>query len=100
MGCSGLAGPRADRNQAARTAQTEFVICDGAIENRLHRVRDVTYDEDRLHGRWNGPVLAWGRDVALALLHKAGFRYLPDGFCYLSAHLDVALRWITQPWEN
>ena len=70
------------------------------VENRLHRVRDVTYDEDRLHGRRNGEVLAWGRNVALALIRKAGFRYLPEAFCHLSAQPDLALAWLMCSWQN
>jgi hypothetical protein len=54
--------------QVGGTAQTEFVICDQSIENRLHRRRDVTLGEDACQVRMsvapetlaalNGGVLA------------------------------------------
>ncbi|MEW5995605.1 MAG: ISAs1 family transposase [Candidatus Zixiibacteriota bacterium] len=45
-----------------------------AIENRLHWVRDVTYDEDRCRVRkGNGPqVMASLRNLAISLLRMAG----------------------------
>lgn len=45
------------------------------IENRLHWVRDVTYDEDRSQVRkGSGPrVLATLRNLAISLLRLAGF---------------------------
>lgn len=44
------------------------------IENRLHWVRDVTFDEDRSQVRTGAApqVMAAGRNLALALLRRAG----------------------------
>jgi len=45
------------------------------IENRLHWVRDVTFDEDRSQVRCGAApqVLAAGRNLAVALLRRAGY---------------------------
>lgn len=65
------------------------------IENRIHWVRDVSYGEDRLHGRRIGQALAWARNIAISLLRKEGFSYIPDGWRYGSAHPRAVLSWIT-----
>ncbi len=55
------------------------------IENRLHYVRDVTFDEDRSRIRTgNGPhVMASIRNIAISLLRLAGARYIAPAlrFC-------------------
>lgn len=50
------------------------------IENRVFRVRDVDYDEDRLHGRQVGPALSALRNGALNLIRALGYRYIPDAW--------------------
>lgn len=49
-----------------------------AIENRLHWVRDVTFDEDRSQVRkGNGAqIMASLRNIAISLLRMAGARYI------------------------
>src|SRR6516225_5980451 len=52
--------------ELAHPAHTEFVICDYAIENRLHWRRDVTFREDtsrvrEQHARHNLALLAKNR---------------------------------------
>lgn len=64
------------------------------IENRVQYPRDVSWREDRYHGRTIGPMLAWARNLALTLIRHAGFAYVPDAWRYLSAHSDVALHWL------
>lgn len=69
------------------------------IENRVFYVRDVTMDEDRLHGRQIGPALSSIRNVTISLL-RLFFRGLnisdairlvrtlpDDGFSLLTAPL-------------
>ena len=48
-----------------------------SIENELHWVRDVTFDEDRSRIRaGNGPqVMASLRNLSIGLLRKAGYRH-------------------------
>ncbi len=50
------------------------------IENRVHWVRDVTYDEDRCRIRTkNGPSnMASIRNLAISILRLMGYRYIPD----------------------
>jgi hypothetical protein len=49
-----------------------------SIENRLHYVRDVTFDEDRSTVRkGNGAqVMASLRNLAISILRMAGARYI------------------------
>ena len=49
-----------------------------AIENRLHGVRDVTFDEDRSRVRKGAgaQVMASLRNLAISLLRLAGARYI------------------------
>lgn len=62
----------------------------GAIENGVCRVRDVTYDEDRLHGRRRGLGLGDIRNVAITLLRQLGYRYIPDAQRLISARPSLA----------
>lgn len=50
-----------------------------SIENRLHWVRDVTFDEDRCRVRRGkgDQVMATVRNLAVSLLRMAGARYIP-----------------------
>ena len=51
-----------------------------SIENRLHWVRDVTFDEDRCRVRRGAgaQVMASLRNLALSLLRMAGARCIPS----------------------
>ena len=51
-----------------------------SIENRLHWVRDVTFDEDRCRVRRGAgaQVMASLRNLAVSLLRMAGARYIPS----------------------
>lgn len=66
-----------------------------AIENGAFRVRDVSYDEDRLHGRSIGVVLATLRNGAMNLIRKLGYKYIPDGWREISARPDYGLEFLT-----
>jgi len=63
------------------------------IENCDHFVRDVTLGEDRsLVHLGNGPsVLAMLRDLALSLLHRAGYRAIASRLRYHSVHPQAAV---------
>lgn len=52
-----------------------------SIENRLHWVRDVTFDEDRSRVRKNGGphVMASLRNLAISLLRMAGADNIAQG---------------------
>lgn len=68
------------------------------IENRVHYVRDVTYDEDRCRIRaQNGPrVMASIRNLAISIARMMGFRYIPDAnraFTFCSSRKEVLALW-------
>ncbi len=51
-----------------------------AVENGIFRVRDVSYDEDRLHGRKIARGLSSVRDVAINIIRQQGYPFVPDGW--------------------
>ena len=66
-----------------------------SIENKVHWVRDVSFNEDRRHARSFGVMMAWARNLALTLLRGHGFRFVPDGWRFASANLGLVLQWLT-----
>ena len=66
----------------------------GSIENRLHYVRDFTYDEDRCRAyvRHLPRNLACLTNVAIAIVRCDGrFRYLPEANRHYAARAQEAL---------
>lgn len=61
-----------------------------AIENGVFRVRDVTYDEDRLHGRIIGRGLSSIRNAAITLLRQDEYPYIPDAQRAVAARPSLA----------
>ena len=86
------------RGSPARIA--ELLRNHWSIENGVHRVRDVSYDEDRLHGRAIGQVLTLVRNAAMTLLRQQGHRYIPDGWRYLQAQPNRGLHLLFQTLEH
>jgi predicted transposase YbfD/YdcC len=73
------------------------------IENSDHYVKDVTLGEDKsLVHLDNGPsILAILRDLALSLLHQAGFRAIASRLRYHSRHPDAAVALLlANPQQN
>jgi hypothetical protein len=64
------------------------------IENRLHHVRDMTYDEDRSQvRRGRRPhAMATVRNVAISLLRLAGAESIAAATRYLGRHILRPLR--------
>ncbi len=64
------------------------------IENRLHWVRDVTFDEDRSQvRRGNGPqVMASMRNLAISLLRMAGTTNIASATRHLGRRTEKVLR--------
>lgn len=56
------------------------------IENRVHYVRDVTYDEDRSRVRTqNGPrVMASLRNLVISIFRILGFMYIPSAIRFFT----------------
>jgi len=90
--------------QATTTPAQRFLMLmrqHWTIENRVHWPRDMSFHEDRLHGRQIGVALAWLRNLALNLMrrHRPGV-FLPDVWSELTAQLPIALRWMSAPLMN
>mgnify|MGYP001562948053 CR=1 FL=1 len=66
------------------------------IENRLHWVRDVTFDEDRSQVRRGGTAHAMAslRNLAIGLLRLAGAVNIAAALRHCAAKLHKALRLI------
>ncbi len=66
------------------------------IENRLHYVRDMTYDEDRSQVRRGGrpQAMATLRNVAISLLRLAGAENIAAATRYLGREQERPLRLI------
>jgi len=67
------------------------------IENGLFRVRDVSYDEDRLHARIIAPVLSQLRNTAINLIRREGFRYIPEAWRNFASRPDRGLSLLLKP---
>jgi len=63
------------------------------IENRLHWVRDVTFDEDRCQVRTGAApqIMAALRNITIGLLRLAGQRNIAEAFRRHAAHSSDAL---------
>jgi predicted transposase YbfD/YdcC len=63
------------------------------IENKLHWVRDVTFDEDRCQIRTGkgARVMASIRNLVINLIRLFNFRYIPQGLRYFATHLEDVL---------
>lgn len=70
-----------------------------AIENGLHRVKDVTLGEDQsLIHQGHGPtVMAVLRDAAVTLLHRAGVHQIAARLRYHSRHPSAAVALLLTP---
>jgi Transposase DDE domain len=66
------------------------------IENRLHWVRDVTFDEDRSRVRTGrgAQVMATLRNLAISLLRLAGAQYIAPSLRRCARSDSFALRFI------
>lgn len=73
---------------------SRWTRCHWEIENRIFWVLDVTYGEDRNHGRQIGPSLHFMRNAAISVIRRRGFRYVPDGRRAAAARDDRGLAWL------
>ena len=90
-GVTSLAPPRADPARLLALNRGHW-----EIENRLHWVRDVTFDEDRCRIRKGAGarVMASLRNLVISLLRRAGARYIPPGLRACAGNPTRALRLI------
>ena len=61
------------------------------IENGVFRIRDVSYDEDRLHGRKIAYCLSDLLDMAINIVRSAAYPYIPDGWRDIACKPDHGL---------
>jgi len=63
------------------------------IENRVHYVRDVSFDEDQGHAAAGATAraLASVRNALLYLFRRAGWRFVPDALAHYGASVQRAL---------
>ena len=91
-------GVTSRRGTQARDAEQLLTLVRGhwTVENRLHWVRDVTFDEDRSQVRKrNGPrVMASLRNLAISVLRLAGARYVAKAVRWCSRNVQGCLRLI------
>lgn len=82
----------------AKAAEKLLALVRGhwTVENRLHWVRDVTFDEDRSQIRkGNGPrVMASLRNLAISLLRLAGADSIAKAIRWCHRRVERALRLI------
>jgi hypothetical protein len=64
------------------------------IENRVHWVRDVSFDEDRCRIRTGSAarVMATIRNLVISIFRLLGFQYIPEGVRHFAMRLDLALQ--------
>ena len=85
--------------QASPTDLLAFTRQHWAIENNLHWVRDVTFDEDRavLRQGCTHQVMAALRNLAISLLHLQGHWQIASTLRHFAANPTLALNLVTQP---
>lgn len=85
------------KSQASPTDILAYNRGHWSIENELHWVRDVTFDEDRSRIRAkNGPhIMASLRNLSIGLLRRAGYRHqIAKGLRHCSWDVKKTLRLI------
>jgi len=87
----------AETRTASPTTLADWVQGHWGIENKLHWVRDVTYDEDRSQVRTGaGPhVMATLRNLAISLLRLAGWTNIAHALRHQAADHNRALALLT-----
>nr|WP_297107287.1 ISAs1 family transposase [Tessaracoccus sp.] len=79
-------------SQAQPRVVANWVQHHWGIENRLHWVRDVTFDEDRcrVHTGTGAEIMATLRNIAISLLRLAGWDNIAAGLRYISRDINRA----------
>jgi len=93
-GITSLIPQRADASQLLTFKRNHW-----GIENGLHWVRDVTFDEDRsvLRVGRTHHLMATLRNLAISLLRITGHRQIASARRLLAAQPDRALALVTEP---
>lgn len=83
---SSLSVEQATANDIARALRNHW-----AVENGIFRVRDASYDEDRLHERKIARSLSSFRNVAINIIPHAGYPFVPDGWRGIASQPGLGL---------
>lgn len=88
----GISSLSADRADAAQLL--EYNRGHWEIENRVHYVRDTSFDEDRSQVRTGeGPrAMASIRNLAMSIFRLLGFHYIPDATRYFALRHEEVFR--------
>ena len=80
------------KNEADRKRLLELVRGHWSIENKLHWVRDVTFDEDRSQVRTGNALqmMAALRNIAISVLRLAGAKNIARATRHCAAHPHIA----------
>ena len=64
------------------------------IENRVHYVRDVSFDEDRCPIRTGSAarMMTTIRNLLISILRLPGLQYIPEGVRHFAMRLELALQ--------
>ena len=91
QGLTSLPRTRANAAQLLAVVRSHW-----SIENGLHYVRDVTFQEDRcrLKSKTAGEVLAVINNLVIGLLRQAGWKNLAEARRHYAAHISAALHLI------
>lgn len=87
-------------SRAGPAALAELLRGHWTIENPVHWVRDVSWSEDRGHGRAVGVGLATVRNAVINVLRRRGFTFIPDGRRWIAAQRDAGLFLLVHPLER
>jgi hypothetical protein len=88
------------RNRAGPATLARLLRGHWTIENPVHWVRDVTWQEDQGHGRAVGVALATVRNAVINVLRRRGFAYIPDARRWIAVHPARGLALLTRPLER
>jgi predicted transposase YbfD/YdcC len=93
-GITSLAPEQADASQLLTFSRQHW-----GIENGLHWVREVTFDEDRsiLRVGHTHHLMATLRNLTLSLLHATGHTQIASSLRFFAAQPDLALALVTGP---
>jgi hypothetical protein len=88
------------RSRAGPAALARLLRSHWTIENQVHWVGDVSWNEDRGHGRAVGVGLATLRNTVINVLRRRGFALIPDGRRWITAQPDLGLPFLLLPLEQ
>ena len=63
-----------------------------AIENKLHYVKDVTFDEDRIRYSVNPSIISAFRGLAITLSKLFGFDFIPRAQRFFACHQELLFK--------